>query len=83
MGAVTGSKLFNILLVLGATCLFGDVPVPAPWGWWDLGMMMFLTLILLPIATTNQRRIMKLEGGFLHLCYFGYMTFSVLREYLA
>ncbi|UCD75765.1 MAG: calcium/sodium antiporter, partial [Phycisphaerales bacterium] len=30
VGNIVGSNLFNILLVLGATCLFGDVPVPAP-----------------------------------------------------
>lgn len=82
VGNVVGSNLFNILLVLGATCLFGDVPVPSPWGWWDLGMMLFLTLILLPMALTSRHRITKPEGGFLLVCYFGYITFGVLREYL-
>lgn len=83
VGNVVGSNLFNILLVLGATCVFSNVPVPPDRGWLDLAVMLALTLALLPISMTNQNRIMKWEGVFLLVCYFSYMTFSVLREYAA
>ncbi len=87
VGNVVGSNLFNILLVLGATAAVAPVAVPADVeflslgrGWWDLFVMLGLTLVLLPIAMTNQRRIMKMEGVFFLVCYFGYMTLSVTRE---
>ncbi|NIT92971.1 MAG: sodium:calcium antiporter, partial [Gammaproteobacteria bacterium] len=48
VGNVVGSNLFNILLVLGATSTIHPVPVPMPWGWWDLGFMTGITFVLLP-----------------------------------
>ncbi|MBT8487060.1 MAG: calcium/sodium antiporter [Phycisphaerales bacterium] len=79
VGNVVGSNLFNILLVLGATSVVADVPVPQPWGWWDLGVMLGVTLLLLPMAMTNQRRITRPEGIVLVACYAGYMIFTVVR----
>jgi cation:H+ antiporter len=87
VGNVVGSNLFNILLVLGATCLFGEVPVPIEpelaglgRGWWDLFVMLALTMLLVPFTRTNNNHIMKIEGLFLLACYFGYLAFSVVIE---
>jgi cation:H+ antiporter len=87
VGNVVGSNLFNILLVLGATCLFGDVPVPMEpelaglgRGWWDLFVMLGLTMLLVPFTRTNNNHIMKVEGLFLLACYVGYLAFSVIIE---
>jgi len=87
VGNVVGSNLFNILLVLGATAVVAPVPVPVEptllgvgRGWWDLLVMLALTLLLLPIASTGQRHIRRWEGAFLLLCYVAYISFSVLRE---
>jgi Ca2+/Na+ antiporter len=42
--------------------------------------MVALTLMLIPIVITNQRRILKGEGLLLLACYAAYMVFRVVRE---
>ncbi len=79
VGNIVGSNLFNILLVLGLTSLVKPIPAPLPWAYWDLGIMLGLTLILLPIALTSQQRITRVEGVFLVLCYVVYLVFTVIR----
>ena len=80
VGNLVGSNLFNILLVLGLTAVIADVPVPAGRGWIDLFVMFAVTLMLLPIAMTNQRRVTAIEGVFLLVCYAGYVVYGVWRE---
>ena len=87
MGNVVGSNLCNLLLVLGATATLAPVPVPALAAWWqsgwlDMGMMIFMTLLLLLFAKTHRHSITRWEGIALLLFYAGYMTFGVLRETL-
>ncbi len=79
VGNIVGSNLFNILLVLGATTIVAPVPLPTPWGVWDLLIMLGFTVILLPI-TRSDRKISRREGLLLLLCYVGYLAFTVLRE---
>lgn len=80
IGTVIGSNLFNIVLVLGATSVVAPIPLPADRGWWDLLFMLALTLALLPIALSHQRRIMRWEGMCLITAYVVYMGWSVVRE---
>jgi cation:H+ antiporter len=80
VGNVVGSNLFNILLVLGLTGTIATVDVPTPWGFYDLGAMLIITMVLLPIAASNQRRIVRTEGAILLACYIAYMAFTVLRS---
>lgn len=87
VGNVVGSNLFNILLVLGLTAVVAPVPIPAEptllgveRGWGDLLVMLALTMLLLPIAATSQRRIRRWEGAFLLLFYATYIGLSVARE---
>lgn len=80
VGNIVGSNLFNIMLIMGATAVVRPVPLPLPWGWWDLGVMIALTVILLPLVLLYQRQINRFEGAFLLLCYVVYIAFGVLRE---
>lgn len=80
VGNVLGSNLFNIMLVMGATAVVRPVPVPLPWGWWDLGVMIALTIILVPIVSLYHKKINRFEGALLLLCYVLYIAFSVVRE---
>jgi cation:H+ antiporter len=80
VGNVVGSNLFNILLVMGVTSVVSDVPVPSAWGWYDLGMMMLLTGLLIPITFGKTHRVNRFEGILLLALYLGYMIFSVVRE---
>ena len=79
VGNIVGANVFNLLLVLAVTILITPVPVPAR-GMYDLIAMGALTLILLPIASTNRNKITRREGAALLILYVGYMTWSVLRE---
>ena len=80
VGNVVGSNLFNILLVLGATTTIADVPLPATWGWWDLGIMLAVTLLLVPMVALSGRRLARWHGLFLLACYATYIAFTVVRD---
>lgn len=79
VGNVIGSNLFNILLVLGVTSTIGPVPVPM-WGFWDLGAMLVLTLLMFPLMRTHENMMVRWEGLLLIVLYAGYITWTVLRE---
>lgn len=81
VGNVVGSNLFNILFVLGATSLAGDVVLPRH-GAWDLAVMMALTIGLWPLAASNGRQVMRWQCGLLLVAWVMTMTASVLREVL-
>ncbi|MCZ6836194.1 MAG: calcium/sodium antiporter [Planctomycetota bacterium] len=83
IGNVIGSNIFNILLVLGITSLIAPVPLQPHWGIYDLFAMLLLTLVLFPIALSNQNKITRIEGIMLFLTYLAYLAFSFLREYRA
>ncbi len=52
--------------------------MPMPWGGWDLLLAIVATLLLLPIAVT-QETIKRREGIVLLAAYVGYITFTVVR----
>ncbi len=80
VGNVVGSNLFNLLLVLGTTAIVHPVGVPASYGWQDLSMMLFIALLLLPMAVTHRNKITRTEGAVLLALYLGYMAWIVARE---
>jgi cation:H+ antiporter len=80
VGNVVGSNLFNLLLVLGATALIADVPLPPATGWQDLVFMFVMTIGLWWMATGKNQRIARLEGALLLSAYIAYLTWGVLRE---
>lgn len=71
IGNVVGSNVFNILGILGITALI--IPISSIGiSYIDLGVMMFATIILLPLCKTGFS-ITRLEGAFLLSGYFIYI----------
>jgi len=77
VGNVVGSNVYNLLFVLGITTTVKDCPVPAG-GWFDLIWMSGLSLILIPMAFTGQRRVMRSEGLVLFSAFVIYIIWRVL-----
>lgn len=71
LGNVVGSNIFNSLIVLPASSVISQVPVPSG-GIGDLLLSLFLTAILVPIFLFGDARLGRTEGVFLLLLYFGY-----------
>ncbi|PTX54951.1 cation:H+ antiporter [Litoreibacter ponti] len=55
LGNVIGSNLFNLLLIIGAAGLVGEVPVPVEFLRFDLWVMLAASLMLFPVVYRNQR----------------------------
>lgn len=79
VGNIVGSNIFNLLLINGLCSTVKPIPVPAQGGIYDLAMMTFLTIILLPISITHQRKIVRWEGLLLLLCYISYTVWRILQ----
>ena len=78
IGNVVGSNIFNLLLVNGLCSTLRPIPIPPSGGGQDLLMMVFLSLLLLPLCLTDKKKIVRWEGGLLLLLYF---VFSGWRIY--
>ncbi len=76
IGNVVGSNIFNLLLVNGLCAGLRPIPVPVG-GLEDLYMMIFLALILLPLSITDNKRIVRWEGGLLLVFYFGFSFWRI------
>ena len=73
MGNVIGSNIFNILSILGITAII--IPIrSAGITYVDLGVMIFVAIILLPLSKSGFL-ITRLEGALLLLGYAGYMYY--------
>jgi len=81
VGNVIGSNLFNLLGVLGASALASPngVPVPRSALLFDLPVMLFGTLICIPILR-SERTVSRAEGGALLV---GYAAYFALRFHAA
>ena len=77
IGNVVGSNLFNILGILGGAALVHPITAP-DLAWADLGVMMLVSLALLPVVRTGGR-INRWEGAGLLIVYIGY-TIWLLRQ---
>jgi cation:H+ antiporter len=78
VGNVVGSNIFNLLFINGLCAAFNPIPVPRQGGIWDLGMMVFLSLLLLPVCLSHTRRIVRWEGALLIILYFGFSTWRII-----
>lgn len=65
---------------MGITALIHPVALPLPWGWYDLAILVLVTIMLMPIAIMFARRVTRFEGALLLFCYVAYITFGVVRE---
>jgi len=77
VGNVVGSNIFNLLFIGGLSATVGTIPVPAA-GLQDLAVMLLFSVILLPIAITDQRRITRPEGMLLLALYAGYTGWLIM-----
>lgn len=76
IGNVVGSNIFNILAILGVAPLFAPIYAPGI-SWVDMGLMIFVSLILYPIMKTGSV-ISRKEGVFLFLLYTVYTVWLCL-----
>ncbi len=78
IGNVVGSNIFNLLLINGLCSTLRPIPIPSSGGGQDLLMMVFLSLLLLPLCVTDKKKIVRWEGVMLLILYF---IFSGWRIY--
>jgi cation:H+ antiporter len=74
IGNVIGSNLFNILLILGVTSLFGPLPVGPEFMSRDLWVMLGCSLLLVPFVMRGMP-MGRIAGMVFLLLYAGYMYF--------
>lgn len=77
VGNVVGSNLFNLLLVLGVTSSIAPVDVPGG-GYAALGVMLVLSVLLVPMSMTGGRTVSRIEGGVLLTIWGSYMAWTVV-----
>lgn len=72
IGNVIGSNLFNILLILGVTSIFGPIPVGPEFMTRDLWVMLGCSLLLVPFVMRGMT-MGRVTGAVFLLLYAGYM----------
>ncbi|MFV0278522.1 MAG: sodium:calcium antiporter, partial [Parahaliea sp.] len=84
LGNVIGSNLFNTLAVVGIAGTISPIPVEPAIVTRDMSVMAALTMSLFVLGFSLRpasRRINRVEGGALLICFFAYSTYLV-RTYL-
>jgi cation:H+ antiporter len=79
IGNLLGSSIYNILAILGITCLIASVPLsvePALLAI-DIPVMTAATLACIPLFLT-ERRVSRIEGGVLVASYLIYLLYLVI-----
>ncbi|QIV81126.1 calcium/sodium antiporter [Mycolicibacterium frederiksbergense] len=81
IGNLLGSSIYNILLILGATCLVATdgLALPASLVRIDIPVMVAVALVCIPIFVTG-RRVSRGEGGGMVLAYLAYLTFLLIAQ---
>lgn len=78
LGNIIGSNIFNIMFVLGVSSTIRPLEI-LPEILFDIALMILLTLILLIFATTQKRKITRVEGLILLGTYLAYLVYIILR----
>jgi cation:H+ antiporter len=78
IGNVVGSNIFNLLGILGVAGLIQPIDAPGL-EWADLGVMVALSIAVVPVAWTGGR-ITRLEGAALLAVYVGYTGWLLARS---
>lgn len=76
IGNIIGSNIFNVLFVLGLSCLIHPIPVAAG-TWLDILVMIGSTLLLLLLAAI-KKSVTRLGGALLLAYYVVYITYKIL-----
>jgi len=79
LGNVVGSNIFNSLIVLPASGIIDQIPVPRG-GLGDLVLSVVLAALLIPIFFFREARLSRKVGTFLLLLYFGYAFLRIYFE---
>jgi len=80
IGNVVGSCLFNLAFVMGAAALISPLSVDAGAMKWDLVTMCGLTVGMFVMLRTG-RRMSRMEGAVLLVCYAGFLTYLALSAF--
>jgi len=78
-GNIMGSNIFNLLMILGITSLFGGIPVPGEVVHIDMWLMLGSMLLLLPAIYTGFR-IGRIHGLLFFGCYVAYVVLLYVRN---
>lgn len=70
LGNLVGSNILNLLFFFGLVSVVHPIPLPE-YGLFDLTVLCFLSLAIVPIALRGPMRITRAEGLFLIACYLG------------
>jgi cation:H+ antiporter len=81
IGNLIGSSVYNILLVLGITCLVPDngIGLPETLVRVDIPVMVAVALACVPIFLSG-RRVSRAEGGVMVAVYFVYLAFLIATQ---
>lgn len=79
VGNIVGSNIFNLLFILGLSASIRPLDVPRG-GAADLLVMTGFSLVLLPLAITHRRRIVRSEGLLLLIGYVAYAAWRMANE---
>ena len=81
IGNLLGSSVYNIVLILGATCLVpaDGLPLNSSLVWIDIPVMVVATLLLIPVFFSG-RRVHRAEGGAMVVAYLAYLTFLLFTQ---
>ncbi|RZW16520.1 MAG: sodium:calcium antiporter, partial [Desulfobulbaceae bacterium] len=79
LGNVVGSNFFNSLIVLPASGMISQIPVPRG-GLGDLVLSLVLAALLIPVFFLRKARLSRAMGTFLLLLYFGYAITRIYFE---
>ena len=79
LGNVVGSNIFNSLMVLPASGIISQIPVPRG-GIGDLALSLVLAALLVPIFFLRKARLTRRIGVLLLLLYFGYAALRIYFE---
>ncbi|KUI25688.1 sodium:calcium antiporter [Mycobacterium sp. IS-1742] len=80
IGNLIGSSVYNILLILGLTCLVADgIALPESLVRIDIPIMVTVALACVPIFLSG-RRVSRGEGGAMVVVYLGYLAFLLSTQ---
>ena len=80
VGNLLGSSIYNILVILGLTCLAvpGGLTVDRSLLLFDIPLVFAVALLCIPVFMTG-RRVSRFEGGLFLAVYLGYLVFVLAR----
>ncbi|NLS12399.1 calcium/sodium antiporter [Vibrio sp. SM6] len=79
VGNVIGSNVFNILAVMGLPAIINPSALSPLVMERDFWVMLAVSLLLAFMALGKSRRISRLEGGILVLCFIGYIAYLLMN----